>query len=112
MQRSIVILSILIILASCTAQKKEAPVTRIAFGSCGHQDDPQPVLGIAAEQKPDAFIFLGDNMPPGMIMTMDGTIPVNGIRIKKNRRTYSWNSLKSRIAVNGESTPAFIRRSI
>ena len=62
MQRSIVILSILIILASCTAQKKEAPVTRIAFGSCGHQDDPQPVLGIAAEQKPDAFIFLGDNI--------------------------------------------------
>jgi len=62
MQRSIVILSILIILASCTGQKKDAPVTRIAFGSCGHQDDPQPVLGIAAEQKPDAFIFLGDNI--------------------------------------------------
>lgn len=62
MQRSIIILCILIFLASCTAQKKEAPVTRIAFGSCGHQDDPQPVLGIAAEQKPDAFIFLGDNI--------------------------------------------------
>ena len=62
MQRLIVILSSLIFFVSCAEQKKEAPVTRIAFGSCGHQDDPQPVLGIAAEQKPDAFIFLGDNI--------------------------------------------------
>ena len=37
-------------------------VTKIAFGSCGYQDDPQPVLALAAEQKPDAFIFLGDNI--------------------------------------------------
>ncbi len=62
MQRLIVILSILIILASCTGQKSETPVTRIAFGSCGHELEPQPVLAIAAEQKPDAFVFLGDNI--------------------------------------------------
>jgi alkaline phosphatase D len=37
-------------------------ITKIAFGSCGHEDDPQPVLSIAAAQKPDAFIFLGDNI--------------------------------------------------
>lgn len=50
----------LILLFSC--QEKKAAVTKVAFGSCGYQDEPQPVLSIAAEQKPDAFIFLGDNI--------------------------------------------------
>lgn len=45
-----------------TGCKEQPQLTKIAFGSCGHQDDPQPVLAIAAEQKPDAFIFLGDNI--------------------------------------------------
>ncbi|MBL7752241.1 MAG: hypothetical protein JNN29_12715, partial [Chitinophagaceae bacterium] len=49
-----------LLLYSC--QEEKAPVTRIAFGSCGHEDEPQPVLALAAEQKPDAFIFLGDNI--------------------------------------------------
>lgn len=42
--------------------KKEIPVTKIAFGSCGHENSPQPVLALAADQKPDAFIYLGDNI--------------------------------------------------
>lgn len=42
--------------------KQETMVTKIAFGSCGYQDEPQPVLTLAAEQKPAAFIFLGDNI--------------------------------------------------
>lgn len=41
---------------------KPAAVTKIAFGSCGMQDNPQPVLSLAADNKPDAFIFLGDNI--------------------------------------------------
>lgn len=45
----------------CACSQKPA-VTKIAFGSCGHQDDPQPVLSLAADTKPDAFIFLGDNI--------------------------------------------------
>ena len=54
---------LLAILATClfSCEEKTA-VTRIAFGSCGYQDEPQPVLALAAEQKPDAFIFLGDNI--------------------------------------------------
>jgi alkaline phosphatase D len=54
---------LLAILATCffSCEEKTA-VTRIAFGSCGWQDEPQPVLALAAEQKPDAFIFLGDNI--------------------------------------------------
>ncbi len=50
-----------VILVSCGGNKTTS-ATKIAFGSCGWQDEPQPVLAIAAEQKPDAFIFLGDNI--------------------------------------------------
>ncbi len=39
-----------------------AAVTKIAFGSCGYQNEPQPILALAAEQHPDLFIFLGDNI--------------------------------------------------
>jgi alkaline phosphatase D len=37
-------------------------IHRIAFGSCGSQDQPQPVLDLAVSQKPDLFIWLGDNI--------------------------------------------------
>jgi alkaline phosphatase D len=39
-----------------------AQITRIAFGSCAHQDRPQPLLQLAAGYHPDRFIFLGDNI--------------------------------------------------
>ncbi len=35
---------------------------KIAFGSCAHQDKPLPVMEQAASQKPDLFVFLGDNV--------------------------------------------------
>jgi len=57
---SFLLVTILSISFISCEQKKE--VTKIAFGSCGWQDEPQPVLALAAEQKPDAFIFLGDNI--------------------------------------------------
>jgi alkaline phosphatase D len=48
---------------SCKTSKiLQFPQTKIAFGSCGNQDIPQPILSIAAEMKPDAFVFLGDNI--------------------------------------------------
>jgi alkaline phosphatase D len=49
-------------LAAGSLYAQQAPVTKIAFGSCGYQDDPQPVLTLAARQQPQAFIFLGDNI--------------------------------------------------
>ncbi len=53
----------LAILATCLISCEQRPaITKIAFGSCGYQDEPQPVLALVAEQKPDAFIFLGDNI--------------------------------------------------
>jgi len=37
-------------------------VSVIAFGSCGHQLYPQPVLDKVVEQHPDVFVYLGDNI--------------------------------------------------
>jgi len=34
----------------------------LAFGSCQHQDQPSPGLVSAAASRPDAFVFLGDNL--------------------------------------------------
>jgi alkaline phosphatase D len=58
MKKSIIAF-IVIVFTSC--QQKPA-ITKIAFGSCGDQDWPQPVLSLAADDRPDAFIFLGDNI--------------------------------------------------
>lgn len=38
------------------------PLQRIAFGSCLNQNRPQPIWDKILERKPDAFIFLGDNV--------------------------------------------------
>ncbi|MFM8517095.1 MAG: alkaline phosphatase D family protein [Nevskiaceae bacterium] len=35
---------------------------RIAFGSCAHQDKPQPIWDAVLASEPDLFIFLGDNI--------------------------------------------------
>ena len=40
----------------------QAAEKTIAFGSCLHQWNPQPVWGAIRELKPDAFIFAGDNV--------------------------------------------------
>lgn len=39
-----------------------APLTRIAFGSCLHQDKPQPIWDAVLASAPELFIFLGDNI--------------------------------------------------
>lgn len=38
------------------------PVSRIAFGSCVKQDKPQPIWDAIVAEKPQMFIFLGDNI--------------------------------------------------
>lgn len=35
---------------------------RIAFGSCGHQSKPMPVLRTVVDSAPDLFLYLGDNI--------------------------------------------------
>jgi alkaline phosphatase D len=57
---------LIVALSICSCKKSEVVNNpnelRLAFGSCGHEDAPQPILALAAEQQPDAFIFLGDNI--------------------------------------------------
>ncbi|HYD07479.1 MAG TPA: alkaline phosphatase D family protein [Reyranella sp.] len=38
------------------------PLTRIAFGSCADQKDPQPIWDAILGYRPDLFIFMGDNV--------------------------------------------------
>lgn len=43
-------------------KNSQSTTFKIAFGSCGHQDKPQPMLDIATGLRPDVFIYLGDNI--------------------------------------------------
>jgi alkaline phosphatase D len=45
-----------------SAQAEEAPLARIAFGSCAKQDKPQPIWEAVVETKPERFLFIGDNI--------------------------------------------------
>jgi alkaline phosphatase D len=38
------------------------PISRIAFGSCAHQDRPQPIWGPIVAARPELFLFLGDTV--------------------------------------------------
>ncbi|KAL9225688.1 hypothetical protein vseg_001582 [Gypsophila vaccaria] len=63
----VVIFSILtIITAECTAATTAAsggaPVSRIAFGSCSNQSDPQMIWNAVIDYNPQVFIWLGDNI--------------------------------------------------
>ena len=40
----------------------EPALTRIAFGSCAHQDKDQPIWANVNRFAPELFIFLGDNI--------------------------------------------------
>ncbi len=42
--------------------KNNASISRIAFGSCAHQDRPQPVWNSILKENPELFLFLGDNI--------------------------------------------------
>jgi alkaline phosphatase D len=37
-------------------------ISRIAFGACGYQDLPQPILDTVILYRPDVFVFWGDTI--------------------------------------------------
>ena len=51
-----------LLLASALASAGEAPLTRIALGSCADQQHEQPIWAAINRDRPDLFIFLGDNI--------------------------------------------------
>lgn len=44
------------------AQKPQALVSSIAFGSCASEKKPQPILDLVVAHKPNLFVYLGDNI--------------------------------------------------
>ena len=56
----------------------DAPVTRIAFGSCAHQDKPQPIWDAVQALKPQLFLMIGDSVYHDVIVdknARDETLP-------------------------------------
>jgi alkaline phosphatase D len=56
---TIVSLAALFIFMSC---ESEPQTFKVAFGSCGHQNHPQPILAEVVKHRPDLFVYLGDNI--------------------------------------------------
>jgi alkaline phosphatase D len=48
--------------AAAQEAPQKASLTRIAFGSCAHQDKPQPIWDAVLGWRPELFIFTGDNV--------------------------------------------------
>lgn len=44
------------------SEKEEAPLSRIAFGSCANQSEPQPIWNAILQFNPQLFIWMGDNI--------------------------------------------------
>ncbi len=63
-----------------SGRRGEAPgetpqgLSRVAFGSCAHQDKPQPIWGAILAAAPERFLFIGDNVY-GDVKTDDPEMP-------------------------------------
>lgn len=53
---------LLCLVASHPGAANEKPLQRIGFGSCVHQEDPQPIWEPILALKPDLFLLVGDNI--------------------------------------------------
>jgi alkaline phosphatase D len=54
--------AVLLALAPALAHADDTPLERIAFGSCAHQDRPQPIWESIVAAKPQLFLFTGDTI--------------------------------------------------
>jgi alkaline phosphatase D len=54
--------AVLVLAVCAVAADEKKPLSRIGFGSCMHQDKPQPIWGPLVATKPELFLFLGDNI--------------------------------------------------
>ncbi len=59
---SAALLAFAIVLRSSFIRAEEPPIGRIGFGSCDDQNKPQGIWDQILPQKPELFIFLGDNI--------------------------------------------------
>ena len=62
MRKILLQLTSLVYCLNCFSQSSETLPSRIAFGSCASQDNPQIIWETIIAQKPELFVFLGDNI--------------------------------------------------
>ncbi len=48
--------------SAISAPQEGQPLSRITFGSCARQEEPQPIWEKIVALKPDVFLFIGDNI--------------------------------------------------
>jgi alkaline phosphatase D len=51
-----------VLLPAVAGAQDRTPLTRIAFGSCADQEQPQPIWDAVLAYRPELFIFAGDNV--------------------------------------------------
>jgi alkaline phosphatase D len=98
----------LLFLAACTnstgrvsdavpaATASDSVLTRIAFGSCNHQDRDQPLWPVIEAADPDLWIWLGDN-----IYADTEDMAVMDSMYARQRRVPGYRALRSRVPVIG-----------
>lgn len=59
LKSKIIIFIVFVIASNCYSQNG---VSKIAFGSCAHQNNPLPIFNVVVKHTPDLFVFLGDNI--------------------------------------------------
>ena len=60
--RGIVLLTMWSVFVAVDSCAEENLLSRIAFGSCAHQDNAQPIWESVEAVQPEAFLFIGDNI--------------------------------------------------
>lgn len=61
-QQTVLCILLLLGIAPALNAADQVPLSRIAFGSCARQDQPQPIWDAVIETRPQLFVFLGDNI--------------------------------------------------
>lgn len=56
------ILTLLTLLVTGPLVADDKPLSRISFGSCARQNQPQPIWDSVVATKPELFLFIGDNI--------------------------------------------------
>ncbi|MDF1738174.1 MAG: alkaline phosphatase D family protein [Verrucomicrobiales bacterium] len=56
------ICTLFLVFTGAAAAQTDTPVSKIIFGSCIKQDNPIPIFDTILTEKPEVFLFLGDNI--------------------------------------------------
>ena len=56
------VVTALLLCPGVTLAQGKRSISKVAFGSCAHQDQPQPIWDAVGQAKPDVFLLIGDNI--------------------------------------------------